>query len=91
LLGLSPADIQELAKPIEMPPGSSVYIDGQRGTVSPELSPLPKRVIIDLDAGGSVYAKRADAVPWDGWLGVRGAGEADGSLDGDVPEREVGR
>lgn len=85
LAGLSPADIRELAKPFEMPPGSSVYIDGQRGTVSHEPSPLSKRIIIDLDAGGSVYARKSDAVPWDGWLDVTMPAVEIDLLDSPVP------
>lgn len=67
LRAFDPADLRELAKPVEMPPGSQVYIDGKRGTVADE--PVPAhRIIVNLETGGSIHTRRTDAVPWDAWL-----------------------
>lgn len=67
LKAFAPADLRELAKPMEMPPGSQVYIDGKRGTVTDEPGPA-NRIIVNLDTGGSIHARRTEAVPWDAWL-----------------------
>lgn len=91
LAALSPTDIRELAKPIDMPPGSSVYTDGQRGTVSDHPSPSPKRIIVDLDAGGSVYARKEDVVPWDAWLDATMPAVEHDLLDSPVPAAAADR
>lgn len=83
-------ELQEFAKPLEMPPGSAVYIDGQRGIVSSQ--PVPKgRIVVDLDQGGSVYTKASDAVPWDGWLEVSMPAVDQELLDEPVPSPTADR
>lgn len=61
--------LRDFAAPIEMPPGSSVYIDGQRGIISAE-STSRHRIIVNLDAGGSIHPQASEVVPWDAWLDV---------------------
>jgi hypothetical protein len=84
------AELQEFATPLEIPPGSVVYIDGQRGTVSSQ--PFPKhRIIVDLDKGGSIHTRASDAVPWDVWLEVSMPAVDQDLLDGPVPSPTADR
>lgn len=83
-------ELRAFAAPIAMPPGSRVYVDGQRGTVSTATA-RKGRIIVDLDAGGTVYTKESEAVPWDAWLEVSMPPPDQDLLDAPVPSPTADR
>lgn len=88
--GFTAEELKAFAAPIAMPPGSAVYIDGQRGTVSHQPTP-PHRIIVDLDAGGTVHTRASDAAPWDAWLEVSMPPVDEDLLDAPVPSPTADR
>lgn len=83
-------ELRAFAAPIPMPPGTVVYADGQRGTVSAEPT-SSRRIVVELDGGGRLYTKASDVVPWDAWLDVAMPAVDEDLLDGPVPSPTADR